>query len=87
MSEIERGIATAKRERFWAIHDNVPGDQLTAGCQWCEAGWATGPGLVYRCDNCNPGTGDDPHTFHTESEYEPPVRPSPWVRLKAWWHG
>lgn len=85
MSAHSRAIATAKRERFWSVHDNVPYDQLTAGCEWCESGWAEGPGLVYRCDNCNPGRDGDPHTFSTEPVYEP--RPSLWERLRAWWRG
>ena len=35
------------------IVEIVPDEELTAGCQYCEMGWATGPGLVYPCGNCN----------------------------------
>lgn len=35
------------------IVEIVPDEQLTAGCQYCEMGWAAGPGLVYSCGNCN----------------------------------
>jgi hypothetical protein len=57
LSYIDRGIATAKRNAFWEVHDHVPDECLAAGCDYCESGWAHGPGLVYRCQ-CNPGVPD-----------------------------
>lgn len=78
MSSHSRAEATAMRERFWRIYDNVPDNQTTAGCTYCESGWAEGPGLVYRCDNCNPGKPGDPHTYSTEDKPPPPDRPRGW---------
>lgn len=78
MSFNSRADATAKRERFWDVFDNVPVDMLTLGCEYCESGWAEGPGLVYRCDNCNPGQSGDPHTFSTTGDPVPD-------RPRGWW--
>jgi hypothetical protein len=65
LSYIDRGIATAKRNAFWEVHDNVPDELLVDGCDYCEEGWANGPGLVYRCQ-CNPGKAGEPDTIRTE---------------------
>lgn len=76
-----RATATAKRERFWNVFDHVPQDQQTGGCAYCEMGWAEGPGLVYRCGNCNPGKSGDPHTYATDNA-PVPDRPRGWW---SWW--
>jgi hypothetical protein len=87
MSEHDRWRAEDKRCRFWTVFDNVPEDQMTSGCEWCESGWAKGPGLVYRCDNCNPAKDGQPLTFSTKPEYDYEPQSTLWKRLRAWWYG
>lgn len=57
MSYLARAEATERRKAFWNIHDNVPVSMLSDGCDYCESGWANGPGVIYRCE-CNPGDPD-----------------------------
>ena len=51
MGWLSRAIATQKREAAWEVDDSVPDDRWTDGCDYCDRGWAHGPGFLYQCND------------------------------------
>jgi hypothetical protein len=65
-----------------AVGEGVPVELYGKGCEYCASGWATAPGVHYRCE-CNPAKKEYIPDVLIET-IEPTVVPRRLERLKAW---